>query len=180
MMSRLALVTTVFSGLWLSHFAFAEERSEEGIAEGDASVIFAENFETGSLAEIAKRWGHAKNKNGKVQAFSNEVPPGSAGRRSLEMTGTFGENSGGDLYTTFKRASTRSTCVSTRNLLPITVTSTISLPLEVTTRRLLGQTRERGRARAATIASPCSSTPSATTGGIRRRECGVSTRTGVK
>ena len=27
--------------------------------EGDASVIFAEDFETGSLAQIAKRWGHA-------------------------------------------------------------------------------------------------------------------------
>jgi hypothetical protein len=70
--------------------------------EGDASVIFAENFEAGSLAEIAKRWGEASNKNGEVQAFTDDVPAGSAGRRSLQMTGTMGKNSGGHLYTMFK------------------------------------------------------------------------------
>ena len=87
-MFRLALLTTVFSGLLLSPFALCEEPSKKepskkGIAakyvgdvgiEGNASVIFAENFETGSLAEIAKRWGEASNKNGKVQAFS-PCPP---------------------------------------------------------------------------------------------------------
>ncbi|MFV2069393.1 MAG: hypothetical protein ACC645_20715, partial [Pirellulales bacterium] len=106
-----ALLTSVLAGLLLSHFAFGEEPSREGIAAkyqgdvgiaNDPSVIFAENFETGGLAELATRWGHASNKNGKVQAFSEDVPPGSAGRRSLQMTGTLGENSGGDLYTVLK------------------------------------------------------------------------------
>ena len=70
--------------------------------EGDASVIFAENFETGDFAEIVKRWGYTSIKNGEIQAFSGEVPPGSAGRRSLQMTATLGENKGGDLYTVLK------------------------------------------------------------------------------
>jgi len=110
-MFRLTLLTTVLSGILLNCLAFAEEQSKKEIAakyvhdvgiERDASVIFAENFETGSLAEIAKRWGYANNKDGKVQSFSDDVPPGSAGCRSLQMTGTLGENSGGDLYTVFK------------------------------------------------------------------------------
>jgi len=51
--------------------------------EGDASVIFAENFETGGFAEIVKRWGYTSIKNGEIQAFSDEVPLGSAGCRPL-------------------------------------------------------------------------------------------------
>lgn len=89
----------------------ADVAPEEGLAAGypgdagigaDEAVVFAEDFEAGSLDEIAKRWGHAGNRDGKVHAFSDDTPPDSAGRRSLRMTGTLGENSGGDLYTVFE------------------------------------------------------------------------------
>ncbi len=110
-MFRYALLTFVLTELLLSHLAFGEEPLREGIAAkyqgdvgiaNDPSVIFAENFEAGGIAELAKRWGHASNKNGKAQAFSEDVPSGSAGRRSLQIAGTLGEDSGGDLYTVFK------------------------------------------------------------------------------
>jgi hypothetical protein len=79
----------------------AKYPGDRGI-ERDPAVVFAETFETGTVAEVGKRWGEINNKDGKVMAFSREVPPGSAGRRSLEMTGTLGENSGGHLYTVLK------------------------------------------------------------------------------
>ena len=72
-----------------------------GIGEAQA-VVFAENFEEGTLEDVAKRWGEASNKEGKVQTLSDTVPPGSPGERSLQMTGTLGENSGGHLFTTWK------------------------------------------------------------------------------
>ena len=42
--------------------------------ESDPAVLFAENFERGTLEEIAKRWGNISNKDGKVMSFSNDVP----------------------------------------------------------------------------------------------------------
>ncbi len=110
-MFRCVFVSLVLTGTSFSHIAPAADPPNAGLAAKyvgdvgiahDAAVVFAEDFETGSLAELAKRWGYASNKNGKVHAFSEDVPPGSAGRRSLQMTGTLGENSGGDLYTVFK------------------------------------------------------------------------------
>lgn len=70
--------------------------------EKDPSVIFAENFETGGIAEIGKRWSEVKNPDGKVLALSDDVPGGSGGKRSMQITATLGENSGGHLYTLFK------------------------------------------------------------------------------
>lgn len=67
--------------------------------ERDPDVLFAENFESGTIDEIAKRWGNMNNKDGKVMTFSDDVPPQSAGKRSLQMTATLGENTGGHLYT---------------------------------------------------------------------------------
>jgi predicted amidohydrolase len=72
--------------------------------ERDPHVLFAENFENGDIAEIAKRWGEMSNKDGKVVAFSDEVPTGSHGKRSLQMTATLGENTGGHLYTRLPKA----------------------------------------------------------------------------
>ncbi|PYJ55593.1 MAG: hypothetical protein DME24_24645, partial [Verrucomicrobia bacterium] len=43
------------------------------------------------------------NKDGKVIAFSSDVPPAGAGKRSLQMTATLGENTGGHLYTRLPR-----------------------------------------------------------------------------
>lgn len=66
--------------------------------EKDPSVLFAEDFEAGDLAELAKRWSDVSNKDGKVLAFSSDVPQSSRGRRSLQMTATLGQNTGGHLY----------------------------------------------------------------------------------
>ena len=71
--------------------------------ERDANVLFAENFEGGSLEDLGKRWNEILNKDGKVLAFSDDLPPGSSGKRSMQMTGTLGENSGGHLYTVLQR-----------------------------------------------------------------------------
>src|SRR2546427_6638538 len=90
----------------------ARPESAEGIAarypgdagiERDPQVLFAESFETGSIEEVAKRWGEMSNKDGKVISFASDVPPASPGHRSLQMTATLGENSGGHLYTRLSR-----------------------------------------------------------------------------
>src|SRR5262245_14016109 len=75
---------------------------EAGI-ERDPHVLFAENFERGTVEEIGKRWGQISNKDGKVAAISPDVPAQSSGKRSLEMTATLGENTGGHLYTKLSR-----------------------------------------------------------------------------
>lgn len=73
---------------------------DEGI-ENHPGVVFADNFETGSLDDLRDRWGHMSNRDGKVMSFSDDVPEGSRGTRSLKMTATRGENTGGELYKTF-------------------------------------------------------------------------------
>lgn len=74
---------------------------DKGIGS-DPRVIFADDFESGSLDQIAKRWSELSNKDGKVVSFSADVPEGSGGKRAIQMTSTFGENTGGHLYTKFK------------------------------------------------------------------------------
>jgi hypothetical protein len=64
----------------------------------DEQVLFAEDFETGSLADLSKRWSDVSNKDGEPMAFSGDVPAVSAGTRSLEITATLGKNTGGHLY----------------------------------------------------------------------------------
>lgn len=81
----------------------AKYPKDSGLAR-DPNVLFAENFESGTIEEVAKRWGSISNKRGKVMAFSNEVPPGSSGKRSLQMTATLDENTGGHLYTRLRPA----------------------------------------------------------------------------
>jgi hypothetical protein len=78
--------------------------SASGQPAGRGEMLFAEDFETGSLDEVARRWGEMSNQGGKVMAFSSDVPPGSRGKRSLQMTATLGENTGGHLYTRLPRA----------------------------------------------------------------------------
>ena len=68
-----------------------------GIA-ADPAVLFAEDFETGTLEEVGKRWTDVGNKDGKVLDLSDDVPPDSAGKRCLQITATLGENTGGYLY----------------------------------------------------------------------------------
>ncbi len=69
----------------------------------DSHVIFAEDFEEETIDQIARRWGEMSNKDGKVIALSEDVPPGSRGKRSLQMSATLGQNTGGHLYTKFPR-----------------------------------------------------------------------------
>jgi predicted amidohydrolase len=71
--------------------------------ERDPQVLFAESFEAGSIEEIGKRWGEMSNKDGKVMAFASDVPSESRGHRSLQVTATLGENTGGHLYTRLSR-----------------------------------------------------------------------------
>lgn len=73
---------------------------DTGIAK-DPNVIFADSFETGTVADIGKRWGLIDPPDGRTLALSDDAPAGTAGKRSLQVTQTMGENAGGYLYTTF-------------------------------------------------------------------------------
>lgn len=66
--------------------------------ERDPNVLIAEDFETGNLDDLNRRWSNVSNQDGKVFAFDSDVPPGSGGHRSLVMTATLGQNTGGHLY----------------------------------------------------------------------------------
>src|SRR5436190_20611963 len=110
MMSRWCLsVAAVAVAVCLAVSARADDRLPAGMGlsasypgdrniERDGAVLFAENFESGSLEDIARRWSEASNKDGKVFALRTDAPPNSDGRRCLQMTATLGENTGGHLY----------------------------------------------------------------------------------
>lgn len=70
---------------------------DQGIDQHPA-VLFHEDFEDGSMQELSKSWSEISNEDGKVLAFSEDQPPSSGGKRSLQMTSTLGENTGGHLY----------------------------------------------------------------------------------
>lgn len=73
---------------------------DEGI-ENHPNVVFVEDFETGDLDDLETRWGHISNRDKKVVFFSDDVPEGTSGTWSLQMTATRDENAGGELYKTF-------------------------------------------------------------------------------
>jgi len=66
-----------------------------GIAN-DPNVVFAEDFESGSLEAVQVRWESVKNVAG--MALSADVPTGSHGRHSLLMTHIGGQGTGAHLY----------------------------------------------------------------------------------
>ncbi len=70
--------------------------------ERDPAVVFVEDFRSGALADLGLRWTDINNKDGKVLAFIEDVPRGSASRWSLRMTATRNADSGGHLYRTFQ------------------------------------------------------------------------------
>ncbi|MEA1996555.1 MAG: dockerin type I repeat-containing protein [Gemmatimonadota bacterium] len=81
--------------------------TEKGIAakylgdagiENDSAVIFCENFESGYINDLGGRWTSISNKNEEVLALVKEAPPVSLGKRSLRMTATKGDNTGGHLW----------------------------------------------------------------------------------
>ncbi|HZO88573.1 MAG TPA: hypothetical protein VFB38_09560 [Chthonomonadaceae bacterium] len=80
----------------------AKYPGDQGIAH-DPHVLFAENFESGPIADLGKRWSDVSNAGGKVLAFSPDRPAESAGKRSLQMTATLDENTGGHLYARLPR-----------------------------------------------------------------------------
>jgi len=80
----------------------AKHPGDQGIAK-DPRVLFVEDFEEGTVVDVGKRWGEASNKDRKVLDFSSDVPPRSRGKRSLRVTATLGENTGGHLYTRLPR-----------------------------------------------------------------------------
>src|SRR5262245_58164311 len=75
---------------------------DAGIAR-DPRVLFAEDFESGGVEALAKRWDEVSNAAAKVVAFSDDVPAASGGNRSLQMTATLGKDTGGHLYTRLRR-----------------------------------------------------------------------------
>jgi hypothetical protein len=75
---------------------------DAGIAR-HPSVLLAADFETDDLDALRRRWDSVSDADGRVLAFSADVPPGSAGHRSLQMTATLGTNTGGHLYRRFPR-----------------------------------------------------------------------------
>ena len=101
----------LFTGCNISRPGNGEVSSGQGIAwlypgdegiENHPSVVFADNFESGNMDDLRSKWGHMSNRDGKVMSFSDDVPEESAGKRSLQMTATRGENAGGELYKTFE------------------------------------------------------------------------------
>jgi carbon-nitrogen hydrolase len=75
----------------------ADHPRDRGIAE-DPRVLFAEDFESGSLEEIKKRWTDAKDPAGAALALvPRSAGEGEAGR-CLQVSATPGQNDGGYLY----------------------------------------------------------------------------------
>lgn len=79
----------------------ARYAGDSGIT-GDPAVVFVEDFRSGAVAELRARWSDISNKDGKVLAFAEDVPGGSASPWSLRMTATRDVDSGGHLYRTFE------------------------------------------------------------------------------
>jgi hypothetical protein len=82
----------------------ARHPGDTGLA-GDRDVVFVEDFERGTTEEIWRRWWRdqpREEKHARAQALSDQVPPGSPGKRSLQMTGTLGQDTGSHLFTVFE------------------------------------------------------------------------------
>ncbi|MEX2216839.1 MAG: hypothetical protein WD768_22185 [Phycisphaeraceae bacterium] len=105
-LSSTALLTVALT----CNLAFAAEREllegdglaakyplDAGIAK-DAAVLFAEDFEGVTVADLSKRWNEASNKDGKVISLVADAPVKGAGEKSVQMTATVTANEGGHLY----------------------------------------------------------------------------------
>jgi len=76
----------------------AKYPGDRGIVR-DPRVLLHEDFEAGTFDR--KKWTDISNKAGAL-AFSPQVPPASAGTKSLLVTATLGKNTGGHLFRRFK------------------------------------------------------------------------------
>jgi hypothetical protein len=75
---------------------------DKGLA-ADSAVVFYEDFESGDVSGLSTRWTSMNNKDSQVLDFVKDSIPGSAGRRSLRVTGTKGHDTGGDLWKKLER-----------------------------------------------------------------------------
>jgi hypothetical protein len=75
----------------------AKYPGDKGI-EQDKSVIFHEDFEQGTISDLASRWTEISNKDRRILDFVTDSVPGSTGTRSLRMTATKGHDTGGHLW----------------------------------------------------------------------------------
>ena len=64
--------------------------------EKDPAVVFAEGFEAPSMDPVRARWESVSQP--EIFSLSGEKPPGSGGRRSLQVEHVGGKDSGGHLY----------------------------------------------------------------------------------
>jgi len=80
----------------------ASDYVSDQMIDSDPAVIFADNFEDG---ELGSKWDETSNQGGNALSFidpSSDRAP--VGRRSLKVTATLGENTGGGLTTWFDSA----------------------------------------------------------------------------
>ncbi len=66
--------------------------------ENDSSVVFTENFESVSVADLDQRWTQISNKNNAVLSMVKDNTTLGEGRTCLEMKGVKGQNTGGHLW----------------------------------------------------------------------------------
>ena len=101
------LISVVIALVLTSGPAFSQDdrQLERGVASrypgdagiaNDSQVVFVENFEAETLAEVTGRWETARDTG--VMTLTGEVPHGSAGKRSLLMSQRAELGTGGDLY----------------------------------------------------------------------------------
>lgn len=76
---------------------------DDGIAD-DEAVLLAESFAEGDVAALAERFTDVKSLNDDRLAFvEDDGPDGAADSRSLRITATLGDDTGGHLYRPFAR-----------------------------------------------------------------------------
>lgn len=76
---------------------------DAGLAS-DPRVVLFEDFEDGDKAALRKRWDEASDQGGSVLGLVPDAPPGSRGRKALEVTARLGQDTGGHLYRRLPRA----------------------------------------------------------------------------
>jgi hypothetical protein len=107
-MKRIAVCSILIGAGLVSHNGLAApEQAPGGIAAGfprdsgigkDSRVVFAEDFENGTVEELAKRWTSIKSLEGGVVVLHADSPASGRGRRCAQVTATQGKDDGGYLY----------------------------------------------------------------------------------
>lgn len=99
--SQAIIIQRVLSAASDIEWGLARYYPGDSSIQSDSAVVFFEDFENSSVADLAQRWNTVNNKDGQVMSFVEDSPPGGLGEQSLQMTGTNGLNYGGYLYKTF-------------------------------------------------------------------------------